>query len=153
MKKQFFFPKSLVFSSALKSVIFFLQTDRTMSQRCTGYRQAQVTKNGYCIQYLLNLSLVWGKWTDWNISNQKIQFKTASKMPWRGHSQLNLRCKFWVWVSLLGPFIFTCVNFEEKTNNTVTCLIRPRLVPFRITVSLIIIIDGVQVVKIQFSYV
>ena len=30
-------------------------------------------------------------------------------------------------IDLFGPFIFTCVSFEEKTNSTSTCLIRPRL--------------------------
>ena len=44
-------------------------------------------------------------------------------------------------IDLLGPFIFTCVNFKEKTNNTATCLIQLGLMPFVLTVLLIIIVN------------
>ena len=43
------------------------------------------------------------------------------------------------WKDLLSPFIFTCVNFEEKTSNTDTCLIQFRLVPFELMVFLTVI--------------
>ena len=47
------------------------------------------------------------------------------------HREINLlyRCNYLKSVHLDQVFFFTCVNIEEKTSSTVTCLIRLRLMP------------------------
>ena len=43
-------------------------------------------------------------------------------------------------IVLFGPFIFTEVIVKEKTNNTVRCLTQLGLMPFQLTVSLVIVL-------------
>ena len=43
---------------------------------------------------------------------------------------------------LFGPHMFTWINIKVKTNDTFNCLIRPGVIPFKLTVSLAVQMIG-----------
>ena len=76
------------------------------------------------------------------LSKLKVNFKTKSHntriSDTHNWAHTSKKCFFNVSMCLFGPLMFKWINIKVKTNDTGNCPIWPGLMPFKLTVPLVI---------------